>query len=153
MSAFRLEWSIEGEKQLSRVLIGMESDLKDYTAPLRQSADYLKQVFSRDVFESQGAAIGERWKRLSPHTIAQKARHGFPSTPLIASGKMQNSFERIVSSDQAVIFNTAPYFKYHQSKQPRTKLPRRVMMKLAETQKQQIVKYFQEHIRLSMFRP
>ena len=57
--AFQLEWTIDGEKQLSRVLIGMESSLKDYTYPFRQSADYLKRVFSRDVFESQGAAIGE----------------------------------------------------------------------------------------------
>src|SRR4051794_24357127 len=80
--SFQLSWEIEGEKQLSRMLLGMASSMKDYTYPFRQSADYLKNVFARDVFETQGAAIGERWKRLSPYTVAQKARRGYPLTPL-----------------------------------------------------------------------
>lgn len=151
--AFQLEWIIEGDKQLSRVLIGMESSLRDYTEPFKQSADYLKGVFSKDVFSSQGAAIGEQWKPLSPYTVAQKARRGFPSTPLIGTGAMQHAFQSIVSSDQAVIYNTADYFKYHQSNKPRRTIPRRVMMKLANAQKEQIVKYFQQYIRLTMIRP
>ncbi|MEK7992891.1 MAG: phage virion morphogenesis protein [Planctomycetota bacterium] len=151
--SFAISWEIEGEKQLSRVLIGMESNMKDYTVPFRQSATYLTGIFSRDVFETQGAAIGERWERLSPYTVAQKARSGFPATPLIATGRMRNSFKSIVSTDQAVIYNTADYFKYHQSRQPRTHLPRRVMMKLSENLKEQVVRYFQEHIRLSMVSP
>ena len=150
MSGFQLEWSIEGETQLSRVLLGMESNLKDYTEPFKQSADFLKQTFSVDVFNTQGAAIGEKWKRLSPYTVAQKARQGMPSTPLIASGNMRASFKTAVSTDQAVITNDAPYFKYHQSKEPRSKIPRRVMMKITEQSKETIVKYFQEYIRASM---
>jgi phage gpG-like protein len=151
--AFQIEWTIEGEKQLSRKLIGLEGDLKDYSYPFRQSADYLKGVFSRDVFETQGRAIGEPWKRLSPYTVAQKARRGYPATPLIGSGRMQGSFQTLVSSDQAVIYNTAGYFKFHQSKAPRTKIPRRIMMKIANGQREQIVRYFQEHIRASLTRP
>src|SRR4051812_38529179 len=99
MTAFQLEWSVEGEKQVSRKLIGLSNDLKDYTRPFSDSAYYLKSVFSRDVFQTQGAAIGEKWKRLSPYTVAQKARKGYPSTPLVGTGAMQNSFQSIVSSD------------------------------------------------------
>lgn len=150
---FQIEWSVEGDKQLSRVLIGMASSMKDYTTPFSQSADYLRETFSRDVFDTQGGAIGEKWKRLSPYTVAQKARRGYPSTPLVGSGAMRESFKTLVSTDQAVVYNTAAYFKYHQSKAPRTKLPRRLMMKLAPNLKEQVVKYFQEHIRLSMLRP
>lgn len=150
---FQISWEIEGERQLSRRLIGLESDLKDYSYPFQQSADFLTGVFSRDVFETQGAVIGERWKRLSPYTVAQKAKRGYPSTPLVGSGAMRGSFLTIVSSDQAVIYNTAAYFKYHQSKAPRTHLPRRVMMKIHNGQREQIVRFFQEHIRASLVRP
>jgi len=153
MQGFRLEWSVEGEKQISRVLIGMASNLKDYTRPFRQSADHLTRIFSEDVFDTQGAAIGERWQRLSPYTVAQKARRGFPATPLIGTGKMRGSFRSIVSTDQAVVYNTAPYFKYHQSKQARARLPRRVMMRLSENLRAEIVRFFQEYIRASMHTP
>lgn len=150
---FQLQWTIEGEKQLSRRLLNLEGALQDYTRPFEDSAAYLKQVFSRDVFDTQGAAIGERWKRLSPATVARKARQGMQAQPLIETGNMRASFHSIASSDQAVIYNTAAYFRYHQSKKPRSKIPRRVVMKLANNQRQQIVRYFQEHIRLSMLRP
>jgi phage gpG-like protein len=151
--AFQLEWSIEGDKQLSRRLVGLEGALSDYRRPFSDSASYLKTTFSRDVFDTQGAAIGERWTRLSPYTVAQKARRGYPSTPLIGTGSMRNSFQTIVSSDQAVVYNTAAYFKFHQSKAPRKHLPRRVMMKLADRQKETIVRLFQEHIQASLHRP
>lgn len=146
----RLEWSIEGEKQLSRKLIGLSTNLKDLHRPFSDSADYLKGVFSRDVFETQGAVIGERWKRLSPYTVSQKAKRGYPSTPLVGSGAMQNSFYTIVSSDQAVIGNSAGYFKFHQSRAPRSQLPRRVMMKIGNNQKTEIVRFFQRYIHESL---
>jgi hypothetical protein len=146
----QLSWTIEGETQLSRKLLTLSADLKDYTRPFSDSAFYLKSVFSKDVFETQGAAIGEQWKRLSPYTVAQKARQGYPAQPLVRTGAMQSGFQSIVSSDQAVIYNTADYFKYHQSNQPRSKLPRRVMMKIAENQREQIIKYFQQYIQDSL---
>jgi len=152
--AFQLQWTIEGVPELSRRLIGLDGDLKDLRYPFRQSADYLRGVFSRDVFQTQGRAIGEQWKRLSPYTVAQKARRGYPSTPLIGSGAMQNSFQTLVSSDQAVVYNTAAYFKFHQSRKgPRVRLPRRVMMKLADRQKESIMRFFQEHLQASLHRP
>lgn len=151
---FQLQWSIEGDTQLSRRLIGLQGSLTDYHRPFGEAASYLKATFSRDVFDTQGAAIGERWTRLSPYTVAQKARKGYPATPLIGTGSMRNNFQTIVSSDQAVVYNTAAYFKYHQSKAARSSnLPRRVMMKLADRQKEQIVKYFQEHIQAALHRP
>ena len=152
MGNLQLSWSIEGTTELSRVLIGVSDNLKDFTQPFNDSADYLKRTFSTDVFQTQGRAIGERWKRLSPATVAAKARKGQYGGPLVATGLMQQSFHSVVSSDRAVIFNTAPYFKFHQSKDARTRLPRRVMMALADPQKEAIVRFFQAYLRESMCR-
>ena len=149
MSGFQISWTIEGEKQLSRTLQGLSTSVKDFRKPLTQSANRLISVFSRDVFDSEGGAIAEKWARLSPHTVAQKARLGYGSKGILErTGKMRRSFDSVVESTQAVIGNTAEYFKYHQSNQARSgRLPRRVMMKLAENQKQMVVKFFQDYIR------
>lgn len=148
--SLEISWSIEGEKQLSRVLETKANALKDLKPPFTEAAKNLKKTFESEVFTSRGAVIDEQWKPLSPLTLALKAKRGFSSDPLVATGKMKNSFVYAVSSDQAVIGNVATYFKYHQSKLPRKKLPRRVMMKLAEEQKQMIVRTFHKHIRKSM---
>jgi phage gpG-like protein len=153
MADFQLQWTIEGEKELSRVLLGVGKSLQDFRQPFESSADFLKKTFSTDVFATQGRAIGERWKRLSPATVAQRARDGYFGGPLIRTGRMQRSFASVVQTDQAVVYNTAEYFKYHQSKQGRSfRLPRRVMMAMGQNQKVTIVRYFQEYIRESMRR-
>jgi phage gpG-like protein len=148
--SLQISWEIEGSKELSRVLEGITLGLKDFKRPLQNAADNLVRTFSTDVFNTQGGAINEKWKPLSPVTIAQKARKGQPSDILVATGDMKKSFGSTVGTHQAVVANAAPYFKYHQSKNPRKKLPRRVMMKLAEDQKTMIVKEFQmEFLRIT----
>src|SRR6476469_1171636 len=146
MGGVYLSWKIEGEQHLSRRLNGMENSIKDLTTPFRKSADMLVGVFSRDVFDTEGAAIGKKWQRLSPYTVAQKARQGYTAKPLVRTGAMQRAFRSIVASDQATVYNTASYFKYHQSNKPRSHLPRRVMIGLNENLKQSVVKIFQRYI-------
>lgn len=149
MSGFQISWTIEGVTELSRNLRGMETNLKNFTKPLTKIAQSLVKSFGGEVFDTQGAVIGEKWKRLSPYTVAQKARQGFPPDPLVRTGAMKRGFKAIVTSEQVVIGNTQDYFKYHQSNKPRSKIPRRRMMKLNEQMKQMIVKEFQDHIRLN----
>lgn len=143
---FQLQWTIEGDKQLSRVLKNLSTNIKDMHEPFGDAAHMLIDTFSGDVFSTQGGIIDEKWQRLSPKTVAMKARRGYPSDPLVATGKMKSQFKSVVSTDHAVISNDTEYFKYHQSNQPRTHLPRRPMMKLAERQKQQVVKVFQLYL-------
>ena len=145
--SFQLQWSIEGDKELSRVLQGVSSKIKNLKRPFTDAADHLVKTFSTEVFDTQGAIIDMKWKRLSPRTVAMKARRGYPADPLIATGRMKSSFKSVVSSDHAIISNDTDYFKYHQSNTTRTgNLPRRPMMKLAERQKQQVVKIFQLYL-------
>lgn len=141
-----LSWSIEGDKQLSRKLEGIKSNLKDFRPAFKNSSDMLVGIFSKDVFSTKGGIIGETWARLSPMTIKQKVRRGFGTQPLVNTGTMQGSFKTIVESNRAVIFNTTDYFKYHQSNKPRSRLPRRVMMKIGNSQKVEVVRIFQKYI-------
>lgn len=147
---FQLEWQIEGEKQLSRRLRGITADIKNLEKPFKDSATMLRRTFEGEVFESRGGAIDERWAPLSPVTIARKSMRGQPLDPLIATGKMRKSFYTVVSSDQAVIGNSADYFKYHQSNRPRRKLPRRVMMKLGNRQRADVVRVFQTYLQAAV---
>lgn len=146
--SFQLQWTIEGEQQLSRKLLGLSMKSQDLSGPFKEAADKLVRVFSRDVFTSKGAVIGEKWERLSPRTVASKARRGQSADPLVATGRMKRSFKSLVSTNQAVIYNEAEYFKYHQSKEPRKRLPRRVMMKLHDPQKEMVVRIFQQHLNI-----
>ena len=142
-----LSWQIEGEQQLARRFELISKGLKNWTPAFRKAAKDVKKTFETDVFNTQGSIIGEKWKPLRQSTIAQKARQGYSTTPLVATGKMQKSFMSMYKSDIAAVWNTAFYFQYHQSNKPRRKLPRRVMMKLDERQRQEIVKIFHKHLR------
>lgn len=140
--SFQLKWEIEGEVQLSRKLLMMSSRLKDWTPAFKQTATYLKDVYSQEVFKTQGGAIGERWSPLSKAYALQKSKKYPGKPPLVATGAMQNGFMTLWRPDMAQVWNKIEYFKYHQSNQPRTKLPRRMMMKLANAQTQQVVRIF-----------
>lgn len=144
--SIQISWTIEGEQQVSRMLQKLETNIKNFSVPLNRISKTLVDLFSHEVFDTQGGAIGESWKPLAKSTLDAKKRKGYPATPLIATGDMQRGFKSLVSSDQAVIYNTQDYFKYHQSNQPRTKIPRRVMMKLGNKQKELVVKAFKEFI-------
>lgn len=143
--AFQLTWSIEGEKQLSRSLRGINESMGDWTPAFRKISRELKNVFANEVFSTKGSAVGERWAPLSPSYLAAKRAAGYSADPLVRTGKMQKSFKTLVKADSATIWNAIKYFQYHQSNKPRSKLPRRVMMKLGNDQKEFVVKTFHSH--------
>ena len=143
--SFQLNWTIEGEKQLSRNLRGVSETMGDWRPAFKKVAKELKDIFENDVFATRGRAIDESWKPLSPKYLAAKRAQGYPSDPLIKTGKMQKSFKSLVKVDNATIWNAIAYAKYHQSNKPRTKLPRRAMMKLGNAQKALVVKIFHTH--------
>lgn len=137
-----IRWEIEGEAQLVRRFQGIRAEMADWSPAFAQTAAELKRVFSNDVFQTQGRAIGESWRPLSPRYAARKSRRYPGKGTLEASGKMRNSFQTMFKPDMAAVWNSVAYFQYHQSNKPRSKMPRRVMMKLAEQQKQLVVRIF-----------
>lgn len=143
--AFQLSWNIEGEQQLLRNLRGVNETMGDWRQAFKKTAKELKQVFSNEVFATRGGVVNERWEPLSPRYLAQKRADGYSDQPLVRTGKMQKSFKDLVKADSATIWNAIQYFKYHQSNKARSKIPRRVMMKLGNDQKEMVVKIFHTH--------
>jgi phage gpG-like protein len=132
-----LQFRIEGKTELSRKFRGISTDVKNWKPQMKKVGDYLIKVFSGPVFTSRGAEIGEPWK-------ARKDNNPWPL--LQRTGKMRKSFKYQAQTAQVTILNTTDYFKYHQSKQPRRKLPRRVMMKLDRERKEGIIKIFHQRL-------
>jgi phage gpG-like protein len=145
-----LNWTIEGELQLSRKLLFLSDRVKDWTPAFEDTASYLLEVFGNAVFETEGAEIGEMWLPLSSwYAVTKQAMHPGAGL-LVATGLMKSSFSALLQPNQLQIVNLVDYFKYHQSNQPRHKLPRRAMMALAEEQRTSIVRIFQNYYNLSV---
>lgn len=138
-----LSWDIEGTKELSRVLRGIGDGIKDWTPAFKEASEELAKTFANEVFRTKGAIIGEKWAPLKPSYLAAKRAAGYPADPLIRTGEMQRNFKTLFKPDYGQVWNATQYFQYHQSDKPRqSNLPRRVMMKLGENQKQLVVKIF-----------
>ena len=125
-----LEFQIEGQIELHRRIGRLATTVGDWTGTFSNVGKYLKGFFKDDVFNSEGAVFNEKWVSGPYYNRLQR------------TGKMRNSFIYQSAKDYVLVTNTAPYFKYHQSRLPRKKLPRRIMMKLDETRKQKIIKFF-----------
>ena len=148
--ALYLSWTIEGDVQLSRRLLFLSDAIKDWTEAFEDTASYLLEVFGDAVFESEGREIGEAWLPLSSwYAVTKQARYP-GSGLLVATGLMKESFNALIQPNQLQIINQVDYFKYHQSNLPRTRLPRRAMMGLADEQKTSIVRIFQAYYTKAM---
>lgn len=143
----QLSFDIQGEQALSRRLRITSERVKNWTPAFKDTAIKLKDVFSNESFRTKGAVIGKPWSPLSRAYAARKAKLYPNKNTLEARGRMRQSFQTLWKADMAQVWNTAPYFAYHQSNKPRAKLPRRAMMWLAERQRQQVVKIFHTYFR------
>ena len=145
MADLTITFSIEGETQLLRRLEGVSQDLKDWTPQFTKIGKLLLKTF-KDNFNSEGQALGEPWAPLKASTLKEKARLGYPSDILVRTGTMKKSFISSPSQFEVVISNPTPYFVYHQSRRPRQHLPRRVLMKIDDRRKQEIIKIIQSSV-------
>jgi len=113
------EIEIAGEKQISRVLEGIEARAED----LRPVWDVIAQDFGRIVarqFATEGG-LGRPWPPLSPAYAAWKARH-YPGRPiLVRTGRLKESLVgRTIDTvdertrDSLTLGTAVPYAIYHQ---------------------------------------
>jgi phage gpG-like protein len=133
MPDLELKYSIEGEVQLARRLKNLSGRVKDFKPEFRKSTNFLKDFFGGQVFDTKGRAIGEPWKKRKvprPWPLLQK------------SGRMRRGFKTRAKRLSGEVYNAVDYFKYHQSKAPRRRLPRRIMMKLTSQLNNKIVGFF-----------
>lgn len=119
---------IKGSKQTKDKLKRLGSSLYNFKGPMGEIGEQAARYYSTQAFASQGGVFGGRWPALSPRYARVKAVLYPGRGMLIRTGKMQDSFTYTASSNQVLIGNKAPHFKYHQSTKPRNKIPRRAMM-------------------------
>lgn len=130
-----LNVTLEGDRVLSRRLMTIPGELGDFRRPLFRIGGHVRGAVDKN-FSSRGQLFGEKWAPRvdnKPHPLLEK------------TGKMRRNFKQKLGPDYIEIFNPTPYFKYHQSKKQRRKIPRRVMLKLTREQQQYIQKTFQRH--------
>lgn len=98
--------------------------ISDFSEPLNDIGDELIESVSGEVFDSEGAATGDKWRALKLSTLQARAhRVGYYANPPIATGKiltwtgrLRNSFKKHVSPWELTIDNPVPYFRYHQKR-------------------------------------
>ena len=129
----------------------LASQITDFSAPMKQSAQYLMEFFSGEVFASRGSVIGHPWPALNRKYAAYKAQKWPGRPPLIQTGKMQRSFASQFGTDYAKVYNTATnrqgqnYFDFHQL--GTRNIPARVMMDVDRQRQQDIANFFAEDLR------
>lgn len=136
-----IEFSLEGEKQLVRNFRGVKKAVKNWKPAMKKIGIDLTNCFSGPVFETRGREIGEPWAKRKDklsHPILEK------------TGKMRKSFKYKTGKDSVEIYNITDYFKYHQSRMPRRKIPRRIMMKLDNKRKVNIMKKLHTYLYYSL---
>jgi phage gpG-like protein len=131
-----LAGAVEGDLQLSRVLLTGSVELNNLRRPLGLARQQLLSSTQLN-FGAVGGLMGG-WK----------PRKQVYSWPLLQkTGRMRGNFQSKVDPNRMEIWNPTFYFKFHQSNRARkSNLPRRVMLKIIAQDKRRIQKFFQEHV-------
>lgn len=120
--------TITGTQEEIDKLRSLGDKLNDFGDATKEIGDRLTNYYASEAFGSQGGVFGEIWPDLNPIYAKRKAKL-YPGAPILyITGTMERSFTYESDSNSVVIGNSAPYFKYHQSTEPRTKMPYRPMM-------------------------
>ena len=137
-----IQFDIEGAKQVSASLDFIGDALDDFEQPLKKTTTLLLSVIQKQ-FDSEGnELLGRKWVALDPVYRARKSKQ-FPNKKILErTGKMRGNFQSELSKASTAIFNPTSYFKFHQSKLPRQKLPRRIMMKIDIKRQAEIFRFF-----------
>lgn len=148
---FSVQFQIEGQVQLQRMLsreipASIKSQLRDFY----DDAGTLVVKRSEDIFRNSGSDVetAETWAKLSPATIEAKKKRGEPLKPLISSGKLSQGTKKRTSPMGVTVYNEQmeKYGKYHQSKLPRTHLPRRAFLELDQRTRSNVIRLLQVRI-------
>lgn len=147
---FSLSITTEGEQVVNRVLMRFASNLATPRDALEEVGVIMRESVERQ-FETEGGYASGGWKPLTPAHVAYKARHGLDPHILRATDRLMASLTRKADSDHierhegdALIFGSrVPYGIFHQSSQPRTKIPFRPPVAITAEDKRKMVKRVQ----------
>lgn len=136
-SPLRVTLTLEGELVIDRVLQGIASRA---SAPL-SNPEVIAGVLTAfrritgAAFASEGTSTGAAWAPLAKSTQAERKRLGFPPAhPILQrTGKLQRALTlgegaHVSTGPQRLAYQLSGevgYFRFHQSRRARTRLPRR----------------------------
>jgi hypothetical protein len=140
-----------GEVELNRTLLRIEKAAEDMT-PAFDSIHTQFLHLEEEQFTSGGKYSSEgHWAPLAPSTVAAKTRAGLDPRILIATEQLYKSLTDATSPDHIYqvtadtmrIASKIGYGAYHQSREPRSRLPRRPPVALPDATKKHWVKILQ----------
>jgi len=132
---------VKGKPELMRRLKQAGVDVSDMRAELKDVGGYLKDFYTRDVFDTRGQVINAEWAPLNLKYRQYKQKKAPGKGPLEFTGTMRDSFYSKLGKNQVEVGNMVDYFKYHQLG-TRT-IPARRMIKLDYARKEKIVDIFE----------
>jgi hypothetical protein len=133
---------ISGDKRALAQLRKMIHEFDDWKPELKAVGDYLVDLYQNPVFETEGGYFGARWQALTP-VYAQRKAVTYPGRGILeASGALRRSYRREVFRNLVSIINDDPKAELHHLGKGR--LPVRLIMKVDEKQKDQIVDIFKK---------
>ena len=148
MPLFTITATLEGETVLDKRLQALEERIGDVRPAWPAVIAAFKQITGK-AFATEGASTGQAWRPLAPATQADRRRGGFPPAhPILQrTGDLRRAV-MLESGDNVVvdaprylgIAITLPYFAYHQSNKPRTRLPRRAVINFTADDRHALVR-------------
>lgn len=139
-----------GEQIVARTFMRFADDVETPREALEAVAAEMRRITELN-FETEGGHASGGWKSLSESRRLFKQRHGLDPRILRATGLLMHSLtekfgsghvERL-SHDSLVFGSTVPYGIFHQSSQPRSKMPFRPPVALKPEDKRDLVKIVQ----------
>lgn len=126
-----IDVKITGDKEIIKKLSKLGLAMMTYKEAMGDIGEAYEDFYGNAVIKSQGGIIGVKWKPLSTKYKKFKTKNYNAATQLlVASGKMKKSFGHEADSKSVTIYNDDPKFAYHNSDEPRSKMPRRQIFKV-----------------------
>lgn len=113
------------DKEVQKMFTNIKSGVSSFKEPLTGASEELSQKFFGDkVFQTSGAAVGNRWAPLAASTLQARARRTghYKNAPITTSkimiwtGALKSGFKNTVTAFKAVITNKVKYFKFTEQK-------------------------------------
>jgi phage gpG-like protein len=153
-SLVRISIDSFGESQLSREILRVSEHAENMVPAFNAVRDLFYKL-EKEQFESGGKySPGGAWAPLAQGTIDAKVRAGLPPDILVATGRLKASLTTSgdadakyeTTADSMTIGSNVPYGMFHQSTQPRTRLPRRPPVSIPEQNKKEWLKVLQRYL-------
>ena len=148
-----IEVRITGDKRVLAQLKNIEGMFSDWKPELQNVADYLLNLYTNPVFETEGGIFGARWQALSPAYQARKSTL-YPGRGILeATGNLRKSYQARVFSTMLSVLNDArnkqgePYGSYHQEGKG---VPKRLLINVDDKTKKEVIDIFKKGVLIKL---